>query len=31
VLVEWDTDVPDWSLLAAEANRAANALAPVFV
>ena len=31
VLVEWDTDVPDWSLLAAEANRAANALAPVFI
>jgi len=31
VLVEWDTDVPDWSLLAAEANRVANALAPVFV
>ena len=31
VLVEWDTDVPDWSLLAAEANRAANALSPVLV
>ncbi|ATG36119.1 putative protein in bacteria [Phaeobacter piscinae] len=26
VLVEWDTDVPDWSVLAAEATRAATAL-----
>ncbi len=26
VLVEWDTDVPDWSILAAEADRAAAAL-----
>lgn len=28
VLVEWDTDVPDWSTLRAEANRAARALIP---
>ena len=28
VLVEWDTDVPDWPVLAAEAARAAHALAP---
>jgi uncharacterized protein (UPF0276 family) len=27
VLVEWDTDVPDWPVLAAEAGRAARALA----
>ena len=27
VLVEWDTDVPDWSILGAEATRAASALA----
>ncbi len=26
VLVEWDTDVPDWPVLAAEATRAAEAL-----
>ncbi|WP_296762374.1 DUF692 domain-containing protein [Sediminimonas sp.] len=26
VLVEWDTDVPDWPVLAAEARRAATAL-----
>ena len=26
-LVEWDTDVPDWPILAAEATRAAGALA----
>ena len=29
VLVEWDTDVPDWSVLRDEAMRAASALAPV--
>ena len=29
VLVEWDTDVPDWPILEAEAARAAAALAPV--
>lgn len=29
VLVEWDTDVPDWPVLRAEAARAAAALAPV--
>lgn len=29
VLVEWDTDVPDWPTLRAEADRAAAALAPV--
>ena len=29
VLVEWDTDVPDWPVLRAEAQRAATALAPV--
>ena len=28
VLVEWDTDVPDWPILEAEADRAAAALAP---
>lgn len=28
VLVEWDTDVPDWPVLRAEADRAATALAP---
>ena len=28
VLVEWDTDVPDWPILEAEAARAAAALAP---
>jgi hypothetical protein len=28
VLVEWDTDVPDWHVLSAEADRAAAALAP---
>ncbi|WP_136634667.1 DUF692 domain-containing protein [Pseudooceanicola onchidii] len=26
LLIEWDTDVPDWSVLAAEATRAENAL-----
>jgi uncharacterized protein (UPF0276 family) len=26
LLVEWDTDVPDWPVLAAEAARAASAL-----
>jgi uncharacterized protein (UPF0276 family) len=26
VLIEWDTDVPDWPVLAAEASRAAQAL-----
>lgn len=31
VLVEWDTDVPDWPTLRAEADRAAAALAPVRV
>ncbi|MFP7673685.1 DUF692 family multinuclear iron-containing protein [Marivita sp. S0852] len=29
VLVEWDTDVPDWSVLAAEARRAETALGHV--
>jgi uncharacterized protein (UPF0276 family) len=29
VLVEWDTDVPDWPVLAEEARRAENALARV--
>lgn len=29
VLVEWDNDVPDWSVLRAEADRAAHALLPV--
>ena len=29
VLVEWDTDVPDWPTLRKEATRAAAALAPV--
>ena len=29
VLVEWDTDVPDWPVLAAEAARAADALGRV--
>lgn len=27
-LIEWDTDVPDWSTLAAEAARAARAMVP---
>jgi Uncharacterized protein conserved in bacteria len=31
VLVEWDTDVPDWPVLAAEAQRAADALGRVTV
>ena len=30
-LVEWDTDVPDWPVLAAEANRAAHALSRIAV
>ena len=30
-LVEWDTDVPDWPVLAAEANRAAHALSRIVV
>jgi len=29
VLVEWDSDVPDWPILCAEADRAAAVLAPV--
>ena len=29
VLVEWDTDVPDWPILRAEAERAAAALQPL--
>ena len=29
VLIEWDNDVPDWPLLAAEAERAAEALKTV--
>ena len=29
VLIEWDTDVPDWPVLRAEAMRAERALAPV--
>ncbi|MEM8732559.1 MAG: DUF692 domain-containing protein [Pseudomonadota bacterium] len=29
LLVEWDTDVPDWPVLASQAQRAARALAPV--
>ncbi|WP_204113945.1 DUF692 domain-containing protein [Shimia biformata] len=29
ILIEWDTDVPDWPILAAEATRAATALAKV--
>ena len=29
VLIEWDNDVPDWPVLAAEAGRAADALARV--
>tara|TARA_R110002094_G_scaffold197841_1_gene170170 strand:- start:714 stop:1562 length:849 start_codon:yes stop_codon:yes gene_type:complete len=28
ILVEWDNDVPDWSVLRSEAARAAHALAP---
>ncbi|URF47462.1 DUF692 domain-containing protein [Dinoroseobacter shibae] len=28
-LIEWDTDVPDWPVLAAEARRAADLLAPL--
>ncbi|MEH6645088.1 MNIO family bufferin maturase [Sulfitobacter sp.] len=31
VLVEWDTDVPDWPVLRAEAERAATALAVIGV
>jgi uncharacterized protein (UPF0276 family) len=26
VLIEWDTDVPDWAVLASEVDRAAEAL-----
>ena len=29
VLVEWDNDVPNWTLLAAKAHRAAKALAAI--
>jgi len=29
VLIEWDTDVPDWTVLEAEARRAAHALARI--
>ena len=29
LLIEWDSDVPDWPILAAEAQRAANALEQV--
>ncbi|MCV3270436.1 MNIO family bufferin maturase [Roseobacter sinensis] len=29
ILVEWDTDVPDWPTLRSEADRAAKALSPV--
>jgi uncharacterized protein (UPF0276 family) len=29
LLIEWDTDVPDWPILAQEAQRGADALAPV--
>ena len=29
LLIEWDSDVPDWPILAAEAQRAANALQQV--
>lgn len=29
ILIEWDNDVPDWPILAAEADRAADALARV--
>ena len=28
LLIEWDTDVPDWPVLEAEAARAAHALVP---
>ena len=28
LLIEWDTDVPDWPVLAGEAKRGARALAP---
>ena len=28
LLIEWDTDVPDWPVLADEAKRGARALAP---
>jgi uncharacterized protein (UPF0276 family) len=28
-LIEWDNDVPDWPVLACEAQRAAQILAPV--
>jgi uncharacterized protein (UPF0276 family) len=31
ILIEWDTDVPDWPVLAAEATRAADALARLAV
>lgn len=31
VLIEWDTDVPDWATLAAEAERAATALSHLAV
>ena len=31
ILIEWDTDVPDWPVLAAEAARAADALARLTV
>lgn len=29
ILVEWDTNIPDWQVLRAEADRAAAALAPI--
>jgi len=29
LLIEWDTDVPEWAVLQAEAGRAASALAKV--
>ena len=29
LLIEWDTDVPEWPVLAEEAQRGARALAPV--
>ncbi|GAA6206998.1 DUF692 domain-containing protein [Cognatishimia sp. WU-CL00825] len=29
ILIEWDTDVPEWPVLSAEANRAASALSKV--
>jgi uncharacterized protein (UPF0276 family) len=31
LLIEWDANVPDWSELAAEANRAAKALDRVLI